>query len=46
MMEQNLDPPPIFWAPDFTYIQIKTMIFQKKNYLIVRENGKCWKETK
>ena len=30
MVEQKFDPPPIFWAPDFTYIQIKTMIFQKK----------------
>ena len=29
MMEQKLDPPAIFWAPAFTYIQIITMKFQK-----------------
>ena len=31
MMEQKCDPPTIFWAPDFIYIQIITMKFQKKS---------------
>ena len=45
MMEQKIDPPPFFWAPAFSYIQILTMKYQK-NYRIARENGKCRKETK